>query len=365
MVYLATLMLTPSAIAHLRLQNQQIAHSIFATPADLVAWHGAKQAQDYTHAKWAIGLRLPGATDQTIEAAIDAGAIVRTHILRPTWHFVAARDIRWMMRLTAPQIAVQGASRERELALDPEIYRRCNDLIAKTLEGEKQLTRQELAEALTAGGIETDSSRMVHIMMQAELELVVCNGSRRGKEQTYALLDERVPAGSTLSREESLAELARRYFTSHAPATIQDFTWWSGLKVGDARAALEMVKSDLKSMPLGALLYWMPQTMELPAAIKPSVHLLPAFDEFLVSYKERGASLDPAHAGHSITGNGIFKPIVVIDGRVAGVWSRTEKQKRVEIETQLFTDIKPLAQEGIFMAAQRFGQFLGKEVKLK
>lgn len=358
-------MLTPAIIAHLRLQNQQITRSKFATPEALVAWHGAKQAQDYTHAKWAIGLRVPDATDQTIEQAIDAGTIVRTHIMRPTWHFVAARDVRWMMRLTAPQIVLQSIAREKDLGLDPATFNRTNDLIVRALEGGRQLTRQELAAIIEQAGIVTDTHRMVHIMFRAELDLLVCNGSRRGKEQTYALLEERIPPGPVLSREESLAELARRYFTSHAPATIQDFTWWSGLKVGDARTALELIKPDLISMPLEHLTYWMPKDLELPAQLEPSVHLLPAFDEFMVSYKERGASLDPTQTALAITGNGIFKPIVVVNGRVAGVWNRTEKNSSVVIEPRLFSNVSNAEIAGITNAAMRFGKFIGKETLIK
>ncbi len=358
-------MLTPTIIAHLRLQNQQIAQSKFNTPQEVVAWHGAKQAQEYTHAKWAIGLRLPEATDQTIEQAIDSGTILRTHILRPTWHFVSAADIRWMMRLSAPQISNLGAAMEREMGLDTATFNRTNDIIAKALEGGQQLTRKELAQIIEQSGIPANASRMVFIMFHAEMELVVCNGSRRGKEQTYALLDERVPPSPVLSREESLAELARRYFTSHAPATLQDFTWWSGLRIGDARTALDMIKHELVSMPLDQLTYWMPKDLEVPSKFEPSVHLLPAFDEFMVSYKERGASLDPSKTALAITGNGIFKPIVVVNGRVVGVWSRTEKKNAVVIEPQYFTEVGPVEEARIAQSAARFGKFLGKEITFK
>lgn len=353
-------MLTPSSIAQLRLQNQQIARTRFTSPQEVVAWHGAMQAQDYTHAKWAVGLRLPDATDETIEQAIAAGSIVRTHILRPTWHFVAAADIRWMMALTAPQIDVQSAARQRELGLDAGIFKRSNDIIAKALEGGRHLTRQELAEAIGRAGITVDSSRMVYLMFRAELDTLVCNGVRRGKEQTYALLDERIPTCSLPGREEALALLARRYFHSHAPATLPDFTWWSGLRVGDARAALESIKTELVALPLDKLTYWLPKDTDIPAGIEPSAHLLPAFDEFMVSYKERGASLDPSFATQTITGNGIFKPIVVVDGRVAGVWSRTEKKSAVILKTQFFTGISAEQEQGVARAAERFGRFWGK-----
>lgn len=353
-------MLTHAAIAHLRLHNQHILRSQKSSPQTVAAWHGAMQAQDYAWAKWAIGLRLPDATDVDVEQALSTGSLVRTHILRPTWHIVAAQDVRWMMRLTAPQIDAQSAAMQRDMGLDAAIFKKTNALIAKALEGSRHMTRSELAEVIGRAGIAVNSLRMVHIMFRAELDLLVCSGVRRGKEQTYALLDERVPPTPVLSREESLAELARRYFSSHAPATVQDFTWWSGLKVGDARTALEMIKSDLVAMPLDNLTYWMPKETALPSMLEPSAHLLPAFDEFMVSYKERGASLDSTHSAQTITANGIFKPIIVVNGRVAGVWSRTEKKNALTVELNCYAPLSDLAQAGIEQAADRFGRFLGK-----
>jgi hypothetical protein len=354
-------MLTLPAIARLRLQNQQIARSRFAAPQEVVAWHGAMQAQDYTHAKWAVGLRLPEATDALVEQAVAEGAIVRTHVLRPTWHFVAAADIRWMLALTGPVIDLQSAARQRELGLDAALFRRTNDLIARALEGGNFLTRKELAAVIERAGIGVDSSRMVYIMFRAELDALVCNGPRRGKEQTYALMDERLAPVKMPARDEALAMLARRYFQSHAPATLQDFTWWSGLRPADARAALESVKSGLAGHAVDHLQYWIPKDYDIPEGPERSVHLLPAFDEFMISYKERGASLDPAFAPQTNTFNGIFRPIVVVDGRVAGLWSRTEKKSSVVVETTFFTPVGAEKERGVEAAAGPVGPGFGKK----
>lgn len=353
-----------ASIAALRLYNQHIRQQSLTTPSSIVAWLGAVQAQDYHNAKWAVGLRLVNGTDALVEQAMHAGDIIRTHVLRPTWHFVAPADLRWMLQLSAPQIKTQAGSRQRELGLDAETLRKSTDTIARTLEGGKHLTREELFQALEQAGIAVDAHRIVHFMMQAELDAVVCSGARRGKEQTYALLDERVAPAPMPAREEQLARLARRYFFSHAPATLQDFTWWSGLKAGDAREALGMIQSELKSFPLNQLTYWMPKENELPKSAGKSAFLLPAFDEFLISYKERGASLDPVHAPKAMTVNGIFKPIVVVNGRVAGIWTKSEKRQSMDVQPELFAGLSAEETSAIKRAAEHFSRYTGKAVNL-
>lgn len=239
-------MLTKLEIAHRRLFNQQLTQPTFNNPADLVQWLGAVQAQDYAAAKWAVGQRLTGATDALIEQAVAAGAIIRTHILRPTWHFVAPADIRWLLALTAPRVNSLNAHYYRKLELDEAIFRQTNTVLEKALQGGKQLTRPELVAVLRQAGIEAeDLLRFGLIIMRAELDGVICSGARQGNQMTYALLEERVPPAPTLGREEALAEFARRYFTGHGPATLPDFVWWSGLTTTDARAGLKMAGAQL------------------------------------------------------------------------------------------------------------------------
>jgi hypothetical protein len=330
-----------SAIPAIRLHNQQIVGTTFNDPKSLVAHMGALQAQDYAMSKWAIGVRLPNHTDAQIEAAFDAGTIVRTHVMRPTWHIVPGQDVRWMLALTASKIKAAIASYDREMNLDAALIARSNDLIAKALEGGKHRTRSELMETLEQGGIATSPSRATHFMFHAEQDAIVCNGMVRGKEQTYALLDEKVPKGVELSREEALSELAKRYFTSHAPVSLLDFQWWSGLGMGDARKALDSIKSGLNSLEHGGNTYFFPVGTEVSLAAR-TVFFLPAFDEYCVSYKFRDAVFDPAFHKEAITANGIFKPIIVVDGQVVGIWKRTVKPKNVEIETVFFDPSKTL-----------------------
>ncbi len=346
-------------IARYRLQNQLITHTSLPTIGNVAAWMGATQAQDYTHAKWALGLRLPGTKDADVEAAIDCGEIIRTHLLRPTWHFVAAEDLRWMLALSAPQINAIMASINRLMGLDEAVFARCNDILIGALQGGRHLTREELMSELGRAGIATNEFRAAHIMMRAEQEGIVCNGIRRGKQFTYALIDERVPASNIYSRPDAIAELGRRYFRSHAPATLHDFQWWSGLKMSDARAGLEAAQPTLVQETIGKQTYWMPHDFQERKTDAPTLHLLPAFDEFLVSYKDRNASLDPSRKVQTITGNGIFKPVVVQNAWVHGIWQRTFKKDRVAVDYVLFEEAGEVDADLLQNAVQHFSDFSG------
>ncbi|HEV8593233.1 MAG TPA: winged helix DNA-binding domain-containing protein [Pyrinomonadaceae bacterium] len=351
-------------IAKIRLTNQQIAGTKFSQPNELVSWFGAVQAQDYAMAKWAIGLRLPGTTQQSIEDAIDDGSIVRTHVMRPTWHFVSAEDIRWMLDLTAPRIIAACSFRKRWLELDDKTLVRSNKLIAKALEGGTHLTRQELMTELERSGIKTGIERATHLMLQAELDGIVCNGKRRGKQFTYALLDERVAKTRPLTRDEALAKLAGRYFESHGPATRQDFLWWSGLRGSDATAALETVKGQMVSERIDGQIYWMPNSVIEPSPTKKSVYLLPAFDEFTVSYKDRTASVAPELLKDVTVGHAIFKPIIVVDGRVVGIWKRTHTNNSIVVEYTFFADLKKSERTLLDRVMRNYGAFEGKPLNL-
>lgn len=352
--------MTSTQIAAFRLQNQLITDPCVGGAKEVAAWLGAMQAQDYTHAKWAAGLRIPGSTDEDIEKAIDRGDIIRTHLLRPTWHFAAAEDVRWMLALSAPQIKAACAAMNRQLGLDEAVFKRSNAVIGKALEGGKHLTREELVAELAKSGIVADNLQATHIMLWAEQEAIVCNGPRRGKKFTYALLDERVPQSKILERPDAVAELARRYFTSHAPATLTDFQWWSGLRAADARAGLEAVQPLLIQEVVGDQTCWMPHDFQPKQAAPLTLHLLPAFDEFLVSYKDRSASLDPSRKVQTITGNGIFKPVIAVNGWVKGIWQRTLKKDKVLIDRELFNELTEAEHAAFEAAAGRFGTFVGR-----
>lgn len=356
--------MTLNDISNLRIINQKIVDTEFRTAKELVGWMGAVQAQDYAMAKLAVGLRLLHATDNTIESAFNRGEIIRTHIMRPTWHFVAAEDIYWLLELTAPKIKSSVKSRHLNLEITPDVLNRSNDIIGKALLEREFLTREELAIEFDKADINVSNNRLSHLMFCAELEGLICSGPVRGKKQTYALLETRIPRTKMLTRDESLAELAKRYFTSHCPATLQDFVWWSGLSINDARQALESVKSSFISEIIGTETYWLTNSFSTSKRGNSSVHLLPAFDEFLISYRDRSASLSLIHNRKAVSDNGIFRPVIVIDGQVSGLWKRTTKKDKVIIETDLFQAQDRQIQDGIEKTVLNFESFFGKTTSM-
>lgn len=327
--------LLPSDIALLRLGSQHVGGKIDKSPAALVAWMGAMQAQDYGMARLAVGIRVPRTNSTIVQTAIDRGEVIRTHVLRPTWHLASARDISWMLDLTAPHIRRSLKSRHRQLELTPSTIRKCYRVIESSLSGEDHLTREELVQRLRETGIKTHDQRDAHILMMAELDKIICSGPLRRKKNTYRLFAKCVGNPVTMPREESLATLAGRYLKSHGPATIQDFSWWSGLPVKDAKTAIEMVKAGFLSETIGARTYWF--VSRRPSRTHAdSVYLLPAYDEFIISYRDRSACLALNHHAKAIGVNGMFRPVIVFNGQVVGTWNRTMVKNKAVIATKLF-----------------------------
>jgi hypothetical protein len=352
-------------IAHQRLHNQHITGTPFERPEDVVQWLSAVQAQDYAGAKWALGLRTHGAVDEDIEQAFTDGSILRTHLLRPTWHFVTPADIRWMLALTAPRVHALNASMYRKLELDSAIFMRSHAALAKALQGGKQLTRDELRGVLNQAGIATDGElRMGYIMMHAELDGVVCSGARRGKQFTYTLLDERAPHAKPLERDAALAELARRYFLSRGPATVRDFAKWSGLTITDARSGLEVVKAQLDNEVADGQSYWFTTTTPSAKQVSPTAYLLSIYDEYISGYKDRSAIGDARLAAKLIALGNALSYIIVVDGQIVGTWKRTLRKGAVVIETNSFTRLTIAENRAVAAAADQYGAFLGLPVVL-
>jgi len=348
---------TLSDIAEQRLHHQLLSHTALTQPREVVQWMGAMQAQDYAGAKWAIAQRAQGLTDAALDRALADGSILRTHVLRPTWHFVAPSDIRWMLQLTAPRVNAFNAFQYRKQELDDATFKKSNAALTKALRGGRQLTRPELAAALERAGIATDDLRATLLVMRAELDGVVCSGARRGKQFTYALLEERVPPASARTKDEALAELATRYLQSRGPATIKDFVWWSGLTVAEAKAGIESVQSQFNCETVDGQAYWFPD-IALPASRKtPTVHLLATYDEYLIGYKDRSAVVNPTDAAQ-IVGGEVFTSTIVLNGQVVGVWKRTLKARSVSLATTLFTKLTKAQTQAVAAAAQQYATFL-------
>ncbi len=351
--------MTNSVIVRQRLLSQKISESTCTKPAEIVSWFGAMQAQDYLAAKWAIGLRLPGATDVLIEQAIADRSIVRTWAFRGTLHMIAAEDVRWMLTLLRPRLHRITGTHCRKLDLNETLLLKSQAIMTHALQGGKELTRPELKAALEQGGILTHDLRLNLVLVRAAIDGVICCGCRRGKEFTYTLLDEWTPITNTVDHSEALAELTMRYFRSHGPATIADFVWWSGLTVADAKAGLELVKSSLLQEVINGQSYWMiPPTIDLNEPLA-NVYLLPSFDEYLVAYKDRRAALGTVDFSQIVSaGNGIFKPVIVSGGQVIGTWKRTIKKDRVFVDTSFITPLADTQGNAIGIEIERYRAFL-------
>jgi len=351
-------------IIALRLQNQQFAHTGFNTPADLVKWLGATQAQDYAAAKWAIGLRMQGGTDEDIDRSFNNGSILRTHVLRPTWHFVAPEDIRWIIALTAPRVKAQCAFMNRKMELNEAIFKQCNKTIIKALKGNQYLTRPELREILQKTGVAVNDFRLTYIMLRAELDAVVCSGPRKGKQFTYSLLEERVPESTEYKKEEALAMLALRYFASRGPAMLQDFVWWSGLATADAKRGLEIVAPKLQKETINEKIYWYQDVAKASKAFTKMTYLLPNYDEYIVAYKDRLLIFDPEKFQKNPGRNVIFNHTIVIDGKVTGTWKRTIMKDKVIIEPITFIKLIKAQKKSIAGAADNYSAFLGLSAEI-
>jgi hypothetical protein len=291
--------MTSIDIARTRVRNQRIGEARLRSAHDVVDWLVAVQAQDFAGAKWSLGLRMRRGTEGDVERAFAEGSILRTHVMRPTWHFVTPSDIRWMLTLTAPRVRAASTSMLRRLELDNAVTKKCRALLAKALrEGER--TRDELRDALERGGIETsDGVRLAYILMSAELDGLICSGVRRGKQFTYALLDQRAPRPRILSRRESLVELASRYFSSRGPATVHDFAKWSGLTVAEASRGLWEIESQFESDTRNGRTYWFSTELGSSRQTSPTAHLVSVYDEYLSSYRDRGA-MDDSNSGAAL-----------------------------------------------------------------
>ena len=354
-----------SDIVSIRLKSQQITSTKFKTAKQIISWLGAMQAQDYAMAKWGIGVRLPGSTNEVIETALNKGEIIRTHLLRPTWHFVSPDDIYWMLELTAPQIKSSMKSRNKELKLTKSVIEKSNKIIVEALSKGEHLTRDELKKEFEKNNIATGNNRLSHLLFEAELDGLICSGNIKNKKQTYALLSRRVPIKKILTKEESLAELAKRYFSSHCPATIHDFIWWSGLTVKDAKNALELVKPNFISETIDYQTYWLTNSFSIPKNNnKISVHLLPAYDEFIISYKTRHLAFPSGHFKKAVSSNGIFRPVIIVNGQVEGLWKRIINKDKVIIETEFFQQPKSNILSLIKKKAGLYGNFFRMKTEL-
>lgn len=333
-----------------RLQNQRLSATDFQRAGEVVRWFGAVQSQDFEAAKWALALRMRSATNAAIEDAFNRGTILRTHVMRPTWHFVAREDIRWLLDLTASRVNLRCGSGYRMFELDDAVFKRSHKVLERALKDGKHLSRSELRRKLNESGVEANNTvRMGHILIRAELDRVACSGPRVEKQFTYALFDERVPALKPMDRNEALAKLTRLYFRSHGPATLQDFVWWSGLSTADAKRGLELTGRSLEKMTMGEKVYWSIGSSQSEPRSLYLAHLLPVYDEYFVAYKDRQCVFGSQDGKSTWDSLG---PAIVINGVAAGTWNKKS------IEVKFIKELKKAERVAIAQATTRYAEFL-------
>lgn len=343
----------------LRPHNQQLSSPRFDDPKNVVGWLGAMQAQNYVMAKWAVGMRLKSGNLQTVERALEQGEILRIHVMRPTWHFVTAEDIRWMVALSAKRIRSVNSwlAEDAKLGITEKHYHQCCRLFEKILEGHKSLTKEEIGEELNRTGIPVGNYGMTRFLMYAETEGLICSGVDKNQKPTYALLEERVPPVSPLSKEEALAKLARHYFQSHSPASLQDFIWWTGLSITEARQAINSIRPELISDRFAPQELFVHESCSATTPSNDNLHLLPSYDEYLLGYKDRSHVILPEHYAKAYNNWGIFYPVILHRGKIVGNWEKTGKGKGIKIETSFFKPSEKPAAPSIRTAIEKYKNF--------
>ncbi len=350
-------------IVNQRLLNQGLLNPNFEKPEEIVDWLGAVQAQEFPAAKYGLGIRLKDSTDQSVEKAFNEGKFLRTHVMRPTWHFVMPEDIVWMQELTSKKVKAAMASYNRKLELTDEIFAKATSLITKSLKGKNYLTRQQLkTKLLDELKIETDVQRLAHLIFWPELDGLICSGPKIGKQLTYALVSERASQAKKLSREESLAKLTYKYFSSHGPAQVIDFSWWSGLIQKEISEGLSYNEGKLTSETIDGKIYWFSKQTKEKQIEK--AHLLSIYDEYTIAYRDRSALGAERYMEKLLSLGNWLTAVVIINGVLVGTWKRVIKKDKIEVKINTFKDLNSKEKELVETAVKDYGKFMESTISI-
>lgn len=339
-----------------RLVVQKLSTQLLLRPENVVEWFGGVQAQDYRWAKWSIGLRTDGCTDEVVEQSVQDHQIVRTWMFRGTLHFVSADDLAWLTSLLAPGIIKSNARRYRQLELDDAAFVNSQKVIQQAIEAQGPLTRAEIKSYFELAGVPAEGQQVPYLLQRAALDGLICQGPISGSEPTYVLISDWIEAQQSLDKAKALEILAMRYFLSHGPATEQDFAWWAGLSAREVRQGVESA-SALASIDFEGVRYWINGN---PPPIEGSdcAFLLPPFDNYLLGYKERSLVLDPSYKKRVNPGGGMPKPTVMVNGSILGTWKYRTKKGKLDITFQPFRGLNPHERKLIDNAANQFREFI-------
>jgi hypothetical protein len=353
-------------IARLRLRRQHLTGRPLPTPEAVVAWLGAVQAQEFGVAKWSIAQRSRGrVTSADLDRALAQGRILRTHLMRATWHFVLPADLRWLLALIGPRVHARAASYYVRSGLTNAVFARSHAVLREALAGGRQRVRKEIVAAFARGRVATDGLKLRLLLLQAEMDLVVCSGAPRGRHQTFALVDDLVPPAPPIPEDEALAELARRYFSSHGPATLKDFIWWSSLTAAQARRGLELLKDEgLRRLEAGGRTHWMVEAPARRATGATPVHLLQAFDEYVIGYTESRKVLAVTGRPDAPRGAPLHSNVLTRDGQVIGFWRTAPDVEEAPVEVHLPRPLDRATRSALENELERYGRFLQRPVRL-
>lgn len=344
-----------------RLVETRLTGEPLRTTREVVRWLGAVQGQELAEARWSLAMRMrPGTTEGEVAAALDRGEVLRTHVLRPTWHLVAPEDLRWLLRLTARRVQRANAHPYERDGLDAGQLVRGEAVVARELADGEPRTRHELQAALERERLDTRrGSRLSYLLMHAELEEIAVSGPARGKQQTYVAFDDRVPPlREPFDRDRALRDLAHRYVRGRGPATVEDLARFGGLTLTDARAAFALADDLLE--PFGDTDLVVACDTVAPRARRPRGFLAPMYDELHTTL--RAPAL--AWASPRPSGEGSFQRPIVLRGRTVGTWRRTLSPQRVTVEATLFATLARDDERALDAAVERFGAFLGRTARL-
>jgi hypothetical protein len=348
---------TAEKVSEIRMISQQLTKNQFHTGSEMVEWFGAVQGQEYALTKWSLGMRIPHLTEIDIERELNDGKILRTHLMRTTWHFVHSHDIRMILKLTAQRMDIINAFMYRKLELDTSVFKKSNDILIRNLGGQ-QLTRAEISDILQKNKIAATGMRLGYLLMKAEIDGIVCSGARQGKQFTYALLDDRVPSTVNVTLDEALAIFTRKYFRSHGPATIHDFAVWSGLTVSTCRTGIDSIISELRIITINSRAYYFFEPEGSDSAIPEVPRLLPVYDEFIMGYKDRSAIFELLNENQN-RGDLFFNNMILIKDQVIGTWRRSISRNQMEFEFNLLAAVSRIDKARLKGEAKRFADFFG------
>jgi hypothetical protein len=346
------------------LTAQKLVGTPCADVAGVVRWFGAVQSQDYYGAKWSLALRCGFPTSAEVEAAYDRGEIIRTHAMRPTWHFVAPEDLRWIQRLTGSRVHAANGHMKRKLGIGDAMLKRSRVVLEKLLGGVGEVTREEIGRAFSKAKLPSEGTPLAYLVMDAELDGVICSGPRRGKKFTYALADRRIREHVTLQGDEALAELTWRYIRSHGPASAKDFSWWSGLALTTARRGLEANASRLASHTLDGEMYWTATDFAPVPLRSPRVQIVSIYDELLVAYRDHTHSYEPITRETLAKTRAIVITAVVLNGWVVGLCRKDERRGEIQMDCTLCRALSARELNALEEAAENYGRHLGLPVRL-